>query len=428
MKLGPRIIVREEGECYLLYNGDNGALVSVASDAYERCILRDDEADPNYRELRDQLLENGFFEGSPSRPKSVGNPQELLPSEAGGFFALRSNRNPLNVLWALTPRCNLRCIYCFPDAPRHMQRFAQPGLTELLRVAEKIIEASVLKVILSGGESLLLGELWRIIERFRDAGLTVAVISNGTTICDEIADRLAGYGVHIGVSLDGPTEECNSRTRGPGAFERTVRGLTMLLSAGVSTGVLVTLTKHNFPALREHVAFLVELGVRCVTLQDLRPFATRAMYDATRLTPQQEQQLPETIGSIMAAHRGLLVNPTELLLFSKQTANGKIMQCPGGDNFAYVDFFGDVFPCTSLTSFRLGNVFGESSLTELWRTSAAIRELRTIKTMPLEAIAACRSCPNKAHCEGGCRGDALFYTGKLFGMPSRCPKALGILS
>jgi radical SAM protein with 4Fe4S-binding SPASM domain len=427
MRLADSIIVREERDSYLLYNGTNGGLVTVSKDAYRDVILRDSVQDPAYEPLRAWLASADFLAEKPSDRGSVGVEEDGQAHKASPnrFFDLRSDLNPINVLWALIPRCNLRCIYCFPDAKVHSIGFKTPPAARLLKIADEIVRAQVLQVVLSGGECLLLKDVWTVVTRLKNAGLTVAILSNGSTLSEEMVGKFRESGVLAGVSLDGPSEEINRRTRGRGAFDQSITGVRRLIAAGVDTTALITLTRHNFPVLEELFALLEDLGVISVAIQDLRPFGTKAQYDATRLTAEQERILPGKYEAIAAAHSSISINSTELFLFSNKAASGKIMQCPAGDHFAYIDFYGNVYPCTSLPSFKMGRLLEGASLTELWRKSETIRELRRIKQLPLAAIPGCRDCSNRSRCEGGCRGDALFYDGDLFGLPSRCPKRLG---
>jgi len=62
----------------------------------------------------------------------------------------------------VTPACNLRCVYCFPDAHSHVERVEAQTLGTLLTLADQIIAAKVLKIILSGGECLLLPGIWTL--------------------------------------------------------------------------------------------------------------------------------------------------------------------------------------------------------------------------------------------------------------------------
>ena len=166
-----------------------------------------------------------------------------------------------------------------------------------------------------------------------------------------------------------------------------------------------------------------ELGIKAVTIQDLRSFGTKLDYDNTRLTLEQENSLPDLLNKIKSDYSHMFINTTELLLYNKINEQGTVMPCPAGDNFAYIDYNGDLYPCTSLPNFKLGNLL-ESNITELWQNSYNIKRLRTIKKMKTSDLPECRNCERSKSCDGGCRGDAEFYSGDVFGLPSRCPKTV----
>ena len=292
------------------------------------------------------------------------------------------------------------------------------------KIADKIIEAKTLKITLTGGECLLLKDLWDIIKKLKDAGITVAILTNGISIPKEALQKIKKYELFVGISLDGPTEDINSLTRGLFAFEKTINTLTNLLENFIPTTVMVTVTRHNFSELEKLTELLSKMGVLAITLQDLRPFATKEEYDKLRLTAVQERNLKDILNRLITNFPKIFFSTSELMIFDKQNVNGKMMQCPAGDNFAYIDFYGDLFPCTSLPTFKLGNLLGNYNISELWQNSVSIKILRDIKKLPIENLPECKSCQNKCICDGGCRGDALFYNDNLFGSPSRCPKVL----
>jgi radical SAM protein with 4Fe4S-binding SPASM domain len=426
MRLRHGVIAREEDDGWLLYNGENGALVRVAHDTYQRFFVEGKQEGDAYEDLSAWLLRHGFLGTCASSPPPILATAAERAAVLDGFFSLRSERSPLNVLWAVTANCNLRCVYCFPDARAHAARFSAPPFDALLGVADQLVEAKVLKVLLSGGECLLLPRVWEIAERLQRAGISVTLLSNGATIGDRVAERARGLGVTFGVSLDGPDEEANALTRGPGAYHRTVRGLRKLIERDVPVAVMITVTRHNFGCIERLVAQLEGLGVDSVTLQDLQAFGTRETYDRTRLTVGQEQQLEALFQRLRTAHPTMHFQTTELFYCSENKRSDRIMQCPAGEHFAYVDFHGNVYPCTALPTFRLGNLLRGDSLVDVWRHSEQIQSLRRLKQLPLTALPGCAACADEPRCDGGCRGDALFYRGDLYSRPSRCPKELGL--
>ncbi len=158
---------------------------------------------------------------------------------------------------------------------------------------------------------------------------------------------------------------------------------------------------------------MASLGVDSINLQDLRPFGTREIYDRTRLTVGQEHRLQSLFERLRVAYPDMNLETSELFLCWKLKVNGRVMQCPAGDHFAYIDFHGDVYPCTSLPSFKLGNLLQGDSLIDLWQHSAPIKALRQLKSLKLTELAGCSACADEPCCDGGCRGDALFYRGDL---------------
>lgn len=130
----------------------------------------------------------------------------------------------------------------------------------------------------------------------------------------------------MGVSLDAPDERTSAKTKGQGAFRPAREAVRTLLKRGAPVCVLVTLTRHNFDSLEEHVRWLEGLGVTFVTLPDLRPLGTPAQCDLTRLTVGQEVRLRATLARIRKDHPALVVEPSELLICDKARSSGMVMQ------------------------------------------------------------------------------------------------------
>jgi len=425
--LDPKIIVRAEKQYYLLYNGDNLGLISVSKEVFDRCVVRN-KCENQDEKFQEWLKRNNFLteKGIKQAEEKISSDEEPQKTEQT-FYEIKSEISPLNILWALSPKCNLTCVYCFPDAKAHRTIQNNLSMDKLVKIADKIVESKTLKVTLSGGECLLLKDLWSIVKRLKEAGITVAILSNGISMPNDILKKIKENKLFIGISLDGPDEKLNSLTRGPLAFKKTISTIKKLLKNSIPTTVMVTVTKHNFYELERTVQLLSGLGVSAITLQDLRPFANKKQYDKLRLTATQEKELKYTLNRIIKSFPKIFFNTSELMIFDRSNVNGNLMQCPAGDNFAYIDFYGDLFPCTSLPTFKLGNILEENTISELWQNSEAIKLLRKIKESSLDNVPECKTCKNKKHCDGGCRGDALFYTNHLLKLPSRCPKRLGNL-
>ena len=424
MKLDHRVIVREEEEFVLLYNERTNSYIHFTSDCYLQNFTADRRLVSDDTELIAAIKAGGFLANETMPTRRL--PDELRQGREQAEFlswlnGCCSRKAPLSVIWSMTPRCNLRCLYCFADVNAFDFDAAELDVQQLFAIADQLIAAKVLAVTLSGGECFLHPGVWPVMARLQEHGIAVAAITNGFHLADTDLSRIAAAGVAVAVSLDGCNEATNALTRGRDVFHRSAATISKLLTRGIPTSVIVTITRHNFDQLREHVALIHRLGVRVVALQDLRPFGTREIYDQTRLTAQQEADLARVVASLIDNYSDITFNTTDLFTFDKANASGRIMHCPAGRSVGYIDFLGNFYPCTSLPSFRYGNLLRDGTITSLWSDSSGARELARLREMPLHAIGPCGSCANKSRCEGGCRGDALFYSNDLMGLPSRCP-------
>lgn len=133
-------------------------------------------------------------------------------------------------------RCNLRCTHC-----DFWQRTDDDRANYLSRERKREVIAEFAEmsphgtIVICGGEPMLdLNEYFSICRDGRDHGLRVLSVVNGTRIrTSAMAERLIREGPHeISISLNSHREELHDRTRGvPGAFEKAVRALRLLVEA-----------------------------------------------------------------------------------------------------------------------------------------------------------------------------------------------------
>lgn len=430
IKLSKHILSREEGDHILLYNYKNDAVLKISPELHQTFLAGEIQDTDDFRTALKILYKNGMLDDKSKN----GEFQNEITSAVGtlsNLFDLKSLYNPFTVLWAITSSCNLKCIYCFPDVQSVQPTFISLPMEKLNRIADQLVEAKIFQLTITGGEAFLEKNIWKIIEKIRKNNIKVVVVSNGTTINKEIVQKVKQFEVIVAVSLDAYNEEINAKTRGKAVFKKIIDGINQLKNANIQVVVLITLTRFNFPYLKELIALVHEkLGIMHVTLQDLKHFGTKADYENLRLTIDQEKALYDQVSHLRQKYPKLFFNVTELFIFPreeyKKVKNDKIMQCPAGNNMAYIDFYGDMYPCTNLPMMKLGNVVFGKGITELWRNSKIMRRLRLLKEESLCHISGCDGCSFHDYCDGGCRGDAILSGNGLYGRASRCPKSLGV--
>lgn len=143
--------------------------------------------------------------------------------------------------------CNLACEHCY--LKHHIVRKCKQLYQPREWISEKIQEAKSLgaeHVILTGGETSLYPEVFKIIKEIRDAGMKPIMISNSSFI-PLIADELEQSGLFaLNISVDYPDERHDNFRKYPGLIIRVRKTLEAVKDKSFKKNLLVTLFKHDF--------------------------------------------------------------------------------------------------------------------------------------------------------------------------------------
>lgn len=171
--------------------------------------------------------------------------------------ARRGELFPPFLLLSLTSACNLRCHGCWVAAGSPPQSLGQEEVDAIIAAGKR---HHCRFFILLGGEPLVYPHLWDIPARHADCYFQV--ITNGTYLTEEVADRIRALGnVSPLVSLDGWEQE-NDQRRGPGVFAAAMEGIDRLRKRKVLFGVATTVTAANLAEVAhdDYVKHMVRCG------------------------------------------------------------------------------------------------------------------------------------------------------------------------
>ena len=132
---------------------------------------------------------------------------------------------------SVTDRCNIRCFYCMPETVQFLPRHEILTFEEITRVAKIGASVGVSRIRLTGGEPLVRGQLWKLVQMLKaiDGIEDVALTTNGILLAAQ-AEKLRSHGLdRVNISLD---------TLDPETFERITRrkGLDKVL-AGIDAAI-----------------------------------------------------------------------------------------------------------------------------------------------------------------------------------------------
>src|SRR5262245_8394870 len=146
--------------------------------------------------------------------------------------------------------CNLKCRHCFISCGPHNRTFGFLDLDTVRRALEDSVSLGVKEYYFTGGEPFLNRDMVPILELTLRYG-PATVLTNGTVFRDEWLERLAGaeaatpYSLEFRVSIDGHTAEQNDPVRGPGTFDRALKGVRQLLAHGFLPIITVARTQDD---------------------------------------------------------------------------------------------------------------------------------------------------------------------------------------
>jgi len=183
---------------------------------------------------------------------------------------------------ALTPRCNLNCIYCHHEG--EVKPDGEISDEMVASVARAAAQLGVRSIKLTGGEPLLRHDLARLIKEM-PRELNISLTTNGTLLAEQ-ARFLAKAGLdRVNVSLDSLRPDAYRAITGgrQGDLERVLAGIDAAIDAGlVPIKLNIVVLKENEAEIPALIDFCREKGLiaQLIQLLDLRHLGISGDIDA----------------------------------------------------------------------------------------------------------------------------------------------------
>lgn len=364
---------------------------------------------------------------------------------------------PRLIFWETTAGCNLACIHCRRITVADQLLPQDLSRQEAFDMIDQIADFARPIFILSGGEPLFRPDIFDIARHAHDAGLIVALATNGTLIDAEVARNIKASGVRrVSISFDGADAPTHDIFRGEGAFDRAIDGMAHLREVSLPYQINTTVARHNVDQMPETLALARELGAVALHLFLLVPVGCGVeIADDQQITPIEYEKVLEwmydaemeggiELKATCAPHyfrvvrqrqakdrrQGLRHRSPGSIHRQKQAGSqakghpgghpdghhamhAMTKGCLAGTGVAFISHRGEVFPCGYLP-LEAGHI-RHQSLRDVWDSSSLFRELRN----PDLLGGKCGRCEFLKVCSG-CRARAYGMTGDYLGEEPSC--------
>ncbi len=326
--------------------------------------------------------------------------------------------------WEITSACNLRCVHCRSSS----EEFSPVGLFTLEKAKTLIDDIASFAspvVVISGGEPLTRKDVFDIAKYGTDAGLKMAMATNGMLVTDEVCEKIKSSGIRIvSLSLDGPTAEIHDDFRGgiEGAFAGVERAAALFNKHGIKFIINSSFTKRNQAYIADTFRKAKSLGANAWYMFLIVPTGRGEDILNELVSKEDYEEILEWHYQMERDEEEILVRPTcaphyYRIWHEKSKADGKDTSrrsltfstgggkgCIAGQTICFINSEGNVLPCSYFPE-PAGNVF-KQSFKDIWDKSPLFEDLRDFRRYEGK----CGVCKYLKVC-GGCRARAYAISG-----------------
>ena len=328
---------------------------------------------------------------------------------------------PIGLLAELTHRCPLQCPYC--SNPLQLEGVAGELPTEVwLDVLTQAADLGVLQLHLSGGEPTVRRDLEQIVAGAAKAGLYSNLITAAVLLTRERLEKLAAAGLdHMQISIQDVEADNADRIahyQGGHAKKLEVAGFGRAL--GLPLTINAPIHRQNIASLPDIIALAERLAAQRLEVAHVQYYGW-ALQNRRALMPTREQVLrsAELVEQARERLKGVMV--IDFVVPDYYASRPKPCMGGWGRGILNVTPSGKVLPCHAAESIP-GLVFDnvrDRRLRDIWLTSEAFQRFRGTGWMREP----CRSCEFREADWGGCRCQALAFTGAAEHADPACIKS-----
>ncbi|MFQ5901390.1 MAG: PqqD family peptide modification chaperone [Thermodesulfobacteriota bacterium] len=326
----------------------------------------------------------------------------------------------------ITGKCNLHCRHCaVVDAPVSRKSLIYK---EICRIIDELKDIDGSGLAVTGGEPLFRKEWLRIL-RYAMGKTRISLLTNGTLLNEYRAKVIADMDIDVQISLDGSNPSVHDHIRGKGAFEKTMKGVRLLLENDMAGKMLVNtcVTGFNIDDIPAIIDLVSGMGIPYIRFLPLKEIGNaRKNWKEISVVDEEQVRIYKKLFNIIfhTSHKIKINSGLKGFFLSFPEDDDPYWQCPLGSRLI-INEYGDIYPCPALMNMRmnnqrfsLGNV-RETSLDEAI-SSQRLRDLKLTFLSRKNLIGKCVTCCWRHLCGSGCAGSVFLAKGDFLQTDDLC--------
>jgi len=203
---------------------------------------------------------------TPLRNQTAEDPKPLAPE----------GPRELNVY--LTQTCNFKCGFC-PRQHGGVEEFEYQALAPILEGVLDIFPMIKGACVAGFGEPLTSDYLDNVLNCLLQRKLFVGLITNGSLVSTRLPLLLKYSPNYVSVSMNAVTAAAHQAITGTKSFERVIKGIDLLVSAGIHVMLSFVMHQKNLDQIPDFLAFAEQHKVTNVVLHNTLPLANQRYDD-----------------------------------------------------------------------------------------------------------------------------------------------------
>lgn len=199
---------------------------------------------------------------------------------------------PLSLSWDITNKCNFNCIHCLNRSGDNSIHSFEDELDEnyILKCIEQIIELKPEQICLCGGEPTLNKNIFTIIKKISESGISVNMVTNGSNLTIDFVKKLNLSGIKfIQISLDSHIEKLHDDFRHyKGSYKMVCEAVQNIKKQKIPFALSMCPTNFNCDVFEHYVNFVKKIGCKYIRVMPLLPMG-RGLDNFLKIEPSISQ-------------------------------------------------------------------------------------------------------------------------------------------